>query len=327
MSESVPRIVLAGSVNSSKKTLEKLIQHDMNISGVLALSPDVSSNVSGYVDLGKIAEKNNLNFKYFKHINSDDIVEFVMNCQPDYLFVIGLSQLVKKSLLDIPNTGCIGFHPTRLPEGRGRAAVAWLILGEAKGAATFFLMGEGMDDGPILAQKEFDVSGEDYASDVINKILDKADECLDKLLPEMKDGVVNGRPQDHEKATFLGKRSPEDGLIDWSDSAEQIHRLIRAVSAPLPGAYTYFSEVKIVVKRAELVSANNYRGVIGSILKNDKDGVLVQTGKGLLRLTELSALNLSDLRVGKKLGINYEYKIEVLRNEIEELKNQLKDDE
>lgn len=327
MSKKNPRIVLAGSVNSSRKTLEKLIQYNMDIAGVLALSPEVSENVSGYVDLGKIAEVNNLNFKYFKHINSDDTREFVRSCRPDYMFVIGLSQLVKKTLLDIPKIGSVGFHPTRLPEGRGRAAVAWLILGEAKGAATYFLMGEGMDDGPILAQEEFEVSREDYASDVIDKIMEKADDCLDKLLPAMKKGVVNSSPQQHEHATFLGKRNPEDGLIDWSDSAEEIHKLIRAVSAPLPGAYTYFGDTKIVVKRAELLFENNHTGVTGGLLKSDKKGVLVQTGEGLLRLTEISGLNLADLRVGKKLGLDFEQKFISLQKEIEEFKKLLKDNE
>lgn len=299
----------------------------MNIVGVLALSPNVSENVSGYVDLGEIAEENGLKFRYFGRINSDDTINFVKECQPDYMFVVGLSQLVKKSLLDIPTSGSVGFHPTRLPEGRGRAAVAWLILGKAKGAATYFLMGEGMDDGPILAQEEFEVSNEDYAMDVIDKIMKKADDCLDQLLPEMKKGNLKSRQQHHQNATFLGKRNPEDGLIKWNDTAEEIHKLIRAVSSPLPGAYTYFNDAKLVVKRAELDLANNHTGVAGGILKMDKKGVLVQTGEGLLRLTEISGMNLTDLQVGKKLGINLEDKFLSLQKEIEELKNQLKNND
>lgn len=300
-----PRIILAGSVNSSRKTLEKLFEHQMNVVGVLGLDPAVSGNVSGYNDLKRYTDEAKADFQHFKKINSDEVVSFVRDHKPDYLFVVGLSQLVREPLLSLPAAGCIGFHPTKLPEGRGRGAVAWLILGKAPGAATFFLMGEGMDDGPILAQEEFEVEDGDYARDVIDKITSKIDACLDKLLPQMKAGNLDPVEQDHSKATFLGKRNPEDGIIKWDNSAKEILRLIRAVSEPLPGAFSFINDTKVIIDKASVEKSLSYIGVTGRILKKDSEkGLLVQTGNGLIWLHDFRGISSEEVSTGQKFHSN-----------------------
>ncbi|MFH5886337.1 methionyl-tRNA formyltransferase [Halalkalibaculum sp. DA3122] len=328
MTESNPRIALAGSVNSSRKTLEKLFEHDMNVVGVLGLDPSVSGNVSGFVDLKRQCEQEGFgNFRYFTDINAGEVRHFIDEWRPDYLFVVGLSQLVKEPLLSLPSSGCIGFHPTRLPEGRGRGAVAWLILGKAKGAATFFKMGAGMDDGPILAQQPFEVEEEDYAQDVIDKIIGAIGTCLDELLPGMQAGTVEAREQNHADATYLGKRNPEDGWINWQDSARSIVTLVRAVSSPLPGAFACIKGQKIIIDRASVETELNYIGVAGRILKKDpQKGVLVQAGDGLLWLHELRGIAPDELRVGQQFGSLEEYRFEQLNNKIVKLEKRLSDE-
>lgn len=318
-----PRIVLAGSVNSSRKTLEKLLEYEMNLVGVLGLEPSSAKRVSGYVDLGKYTTERGVKFQYFQNINSDDVTCFVKSCRPDVMFVVGLSQLVREPLLSLPTSGCIGFHPTKLPKGRGRGAVAWLVLGKAPGAATFFLMGEGMDDGPILVQVEFDVDENDYAQDIIDKILARIDNCLDKLLPEMKTGSVSSVPQDHDKATFLGKRNPEDGWIKWENSAKEIVKLVKAVSWPLPGAFSFINEKKITIERASVATNMNYTGVTGRILKRDDDkGLLIQCGKGLIWLHQIREISVNDLKIGQKFGSSLEYWLNTEISKLKLLKNE-----
>lgn len=322
-----PKIVLAGSVNSSKKTLEKLFEYNMNVVGVLGLDPSVAENVSGYVDLGKMANEQKVNFQYFKYINTDEVVQFVEDCGPDYIFVVGLSQLVKEPLLSLPSLECIGFHPTKLPKGRGRGAVAWLILGKAPGAATFFQMGKGMDDGPILAQKEFEVSEEDYAQDVIDKIIEQIGDCLDELLPKMKSGSLKAVEQDHSQATYLGKRNPEDGWIDWSNSASEIARLVRAVSKPLPGAYSFINGQKINIYKASVEDNPNHVGVVGRILKSDyQEGILVQTGNGSIWLKEFKGISFSEFKVGQTFGSLQDYRIDNLSQKFERLRYSYSDE-
>ena len=312
-----PRIILAGSVNSSLKTLKKLIQHNMNVVAALGLNPDAAKNVSGFQDLQPVAEEAHIDFRYFSKLNDEAIVSYIRQKEPDLLFVIGLSQIVKKELLNIPTYGCIGYHPTLLPQGRGRGAIAWIVLGEASPAATFFYMDEGMDSGDILAQQPVEMEGNEYAGDTIDKIMEAIDAALDDLLPSMKKGEIFPRRQDPDQATYLGKRNPEDGYIDWSLPAEQIHKLIRAVSHPLPGAFTFYGQHKLTIWRAEIIRNSKYKGVPGRILNINEEGILVQTAKNNILITDYECKTDIKPKVGKKLGIDlpvlYEKLIQQLR--------------
>jgi methionyl-tRNA formyltransferase len=303
------KIVLAGSVGSSRRTLQGLLRHRANVVGVLGLASGAAKNVSGYSRLDDLISGLDIPYVEFSKINQPDIVETVRTWKPDLLFVVGLSQLVKPELLAIPRIGTVGFHPTWLPEGRGRAPVSWLILDDRPGAATFFLMDEGMDSGAILSQEPFYVSDGDYASDAIEKLESAIDRALDRWLPQLIAGQWNPAPQSQKNVTYNGRRSPEDGLIDWSLPAKTIYNLVRATSRPHPGAYTYVKNYKLIVWRAELETKMPFRGVVGRILDIDNErGCLVQTGNGLLWLTELEFVseNTQDthpkLRVGMKLG-------------------------
>jgi methionyl-tRNA formyltransferase len=316
-----PSIILIGSVNSSKKTLEKLIEHKLNVEGVLGLSPLVSKTVSGYVDLQELAMQNAIPFSYFEKVNSQQVLEFISEKKPDLVFVIGLSQLIKKELLAVPTHGTVGYHPTKLPQGRGRGAIAWMILENVPTAVTFFLMDEGMDSGPIWTQEPFEITETDYAQDVIDKIVLAIGNALDRVLPNLKNGTFSTSLQDEENATYLGKRNPEDGLIDWNASAKDIHKLIRATSCPLPGAYTYLKLNKITVMRASVVESSRFLGVPGRIILADTtNGTVVQTGSGLIRLEHILGWELEDLKVGHSLGFNFERAFFDLRKEIEEIK-------
>lgn len=299
-----PRIAIAGSVNSSKKVLRKLIEHRMNVVLALGLDPVRSMNVNGFQDLKPIAEGAGLDFRYFNKINDEEIIELIKKKSVDLFFIVGLSQIVRKPLLKIPRLGCVGYHPTRLPKGRGRAAIAWIVLGKAEAAASFFLMDEGIDSGPLLAQVKVETSERDYAQDVIDKILDGIDEAMNELLPKLKAGSINFKTQDARQATYLGKRGPEDGLINWEKKADEVTRLIMAVSRPLPGAFTFYKTEKIIVWRAHQLENYNHFGVPGRILEIHEDGFLVQAGSGVIKITEFEGINDRELKVGRKLGID-----------------------
>lgn len=279
------KIAIAGAVNSSLTALLKLIEHNCNVVAVLSLNPQKSKHVSGYKDLKKVADKNDISSLYFDNINDENVYAYLEEKKIDLLFIIGLSQIVKKTLLDLPSIGSIGFHPTKLPKGRGRGAVAWLILGKAPGAATFFLMDEGMDSGNIIHQEEFEIKSNDYAIDVIEKIKTSIGKALDEILPKLNKGVLESIPQDESKVTFLGRRKPKDGLIDWSQTSEEICTLIRASSKPLPGAFTYYKNEKIIVQRAKPENIK-YIGIPGRIIKFVEENILVSTANGAIWLTD-----------------------------------------
>ncbi len=303
-----PVIVLAGSVHSSYLTLQALIRHRMRVAGVLGLAAAQSANVSGYTRMDALAREAGIPYAEFADLNAPAIVEQVRRWVPDAFFIVGLSQMVKKELLSIPRLGCVGFHPTCLPEGRGRAPVAWMAFEGRSGASTFFKMTERADAGPILVQEPFPVTDADYSADVERKLEAALTIALDRWLPKLKRGEWQAVPQDESKATYYGKRSPEDGAIRWERPAVEIQALVRAASHPYPGAFTFFEGRKLIVWRAAVEKDLPFRGVMGRIVHNDKSkGPLVQTGEGLLWLTEVELVNTADgefpkLRIGSRLG-------------------------
>lgn len=324
MSESSRRIVVAGAVSTTRLTLEALLRHHADVAGVLQLRPESEHTVTGFDSLDRIAAPAGIPCATFRNINDEDIVGQVRDWQPDLMFVVGLSQLVRDEMMSIPRLGCIGFHPTFLPAGRGRAPLAWLTLDNTPGAATFFLIDDGVDSGPIFVQQPFEVTPDDYASDVAEKLESATVEALNRWLPELLSGVWNPQPQDEVLATYHGRRGPDDGLIDWNQSALEIHALIRAASNPHPGAYTWAKDRKLIVWRAELENRLPWRGVPGRVLLMDSDrGALVQTGDGLIWLSKLQWADDGGhasvgemIRVGQKLGY-------VLQDELADLKQRL----
>ncbi len=318
------RIVIAGATHSTSLTLQALIRHHAPIVGVLQLREASAHTVTSFEVLDEIAGSAGIPCSTFRNINDEAVIEQVKQWQPDLMFVVGLSQLVGAELLAVPKFGSIGFHPTFLPSGRGRAPFAWLVLDGAPGAATFFLMDEGCDSGPIFVQRPFEVTPRDYASDVAAKLDIATVAALDEWLPKFLRGEWNPRPQDEVLATYNGKRGPDDGLIDWDRPATEIHALIRAASDPHPGAYCYISDRKLIVWRAELELHLPWRGVPGRVLLTCPNrGSLVQTGDGLLWLSRTQFADESHVvapqtaaKVGMKLGY-------VLPDEVARLKARL----
>jgi methionyl-tRNA formyltransferase len=306
---------IIGAVKSTEIILLTLMKHDFNIVGVLGFNPVNKENVSGLVDLGKISGEYNIPYFDYQKINEAKYIEWMSKKQPDLLFAVGFSQLLSKEWLTMPRIGCVGFHPTCLPEGRGRAPLAWLILEEKQGAASFFLMGENVDDGPIFVQEPFSVDSNDDASSVENKIYHAIEIALERWLPKLKKGEWDPIPQDKSLATWYGKRMPSDGVIDWNMSAYSIDKLIKASTRPHPGAFTFFKDQKIKILKSKIETNLPIKGVTGRVLLCKDNNYLIQCGDGLLWLTELQGID--SLNVGDKLGYNVEYEIYKLKNKLD----------
>ena len=145
--------VLIGSVGSSKIMLEEIIKLNFPINMVFSLDENYSKNVSGYYPLHELARKHNIPYRKFKKINEPDHILKLKNINPDYIFVIGLSQLIGKEIIDAAKIGVIGYHPADLPKHRGRAPVWQILLGVKYTKCTLFFIDEGIDSGDILGKK------------------------------------------------------------------------------------------------------------------------------------------------------------------------------
>ncbi len=304
------KVLVIGAVNTTKHTLNQLAKNGFNIVGVMGHEPAMIERVSGWTDLKLQSESLSLAYKGFKKINDIENILWAKDKTPDIIFAVGFSQLMSEEWLQMPTLGCIGFHPTFLPKGRGRAPLAWITLEKTVGSATFFLMGKDADDGPVFVQETFLVEKEDDATSVEQKIEKAIIKSLDKWLPELKKGHWEPIPQNESEASWYGKRSLEDGHINWNNSAEYIDRLIKASTHPHPGAYTYCKDTKIIIWKSEIETKIPIKGVVGRILLIDAvKGNLIQCGTGLIWLKQIEKPMDLKINVGDKLGYNIEDEI------------------
>ncbi|MDD5384140.1 MAG: formyltransferase [Gallionella sp.] len=171
--------------------------------------------------------------------NTPEVVEQIRVLQPDFFFSFYYREMLKRELLEIPKRGALNMHGSLLPKYRGRVPVNWAIIhGETETGATLHYMTEKPDNGDIVAQQAVPILPDDTALQVFQKVTVAAEIALNGVLPALLAGQAQAVKQDLSKGAYFGGRKAEDGVIDWSLSAQAIHNLVRAVAPPYPGATT-----------------------------------------------------------------------------------------
>ena len=311
------KVIVIGAVGTTVLTIEMLLKHKFNIVGVLGHEPANRKRVTGLNDIKSLCYKHNLEYDGFRKINDKKHIDWAKDKTPEIIFAVGFSQLLTNEWLIMSKFGCIGFHPTYLPKGRGRAPVAWSILEQKKAAANFFLIGEGSDDGPIFVQEVFDIDDNDDAESFALKLKLHIRKALDKWLPKLKNGIINPILQDESKATYYGKREPCDSLIDWSFNACDIDRLIKASTVPHDGSFTFFKDKLVTILKAKISTTNNYKGTVGRVLLIEEGKLLVQCGFGTsLWIEKFEVEENCKINVGNKLGTLHNNKLDELINNL-----------
>ncbi len=280
------RILFIGSVKFSESLLKKLILNGSNIIGIIALSTKKYN--SDYCDLIPLALENNISSISVEDVNSDNSINWIKEKKPDIIFCFGWSRILKKGLLSIPKIGVIGYHPSLLPNNRGRHPIIWsLVLGLQETGSTFFIMDEGVDSGDIISQRVVPISFDDTALTLYKKLeLIAADQLLE-LLPSISNRTFKRIKQNTSFSNSWRKRSNIDGLIDWRMSSLSINNLVRALTKPYCGAYFKFKGVTITVwevKSEKLFLSNNEPG---KVLDKKNNSLIVKTGDGALSLTKI----------------------------------------
>jgi methionyl-tRNA formyltransferase len=158
---------------------------------------------------------------------------------PDLVFSFYYRSMLPMSLLRRARLGAFNMHGSLLPRFRGRAPLNWAILkGETKTGVTLHEMVEKPDAGRIVEQQAVSIGPDETAVEVFRKMTDAAEMVLRRSIKDLVAGKAKLRPNDLAKGSYYGRRKPEDGRIDWSRSAKEIHDLVRAVAPPFPGAFT-----------------------------------------------------------------------------------------
>jgi len=281
------KIVYIGSVIFSAKALEELICIGAEIVGIV--SKKESSFNSDFFDLRPIAEYNKISFHYTLDINSEETVNWIKNISPDVIFCFGWSNLIKRNILEIPPLGVVGFHPTLLPNNKGRHPLIWAkVLGLQKSGSTFFFMDEGADTGDILSQKEFEITFEDDATSLYNKLINTALIQLQDFYLKLKNNSFTKIPQNASEGNNWRKRGSKDGLIDFRMHTKIICNLVRGLTKPYVGAHLEFGNKNIIVWEVEISENEEYLDNLepGKVLKVIDNKIEIKTGDSSIWLTK-----------------------------------------
>lgn len=275
------RTIVAGYHNMGCEGLETLIRNGYDVVAVFTYTDDVNENI-WFSSLAEAASRHNIPVYTPDNINHPLWVEKIRELKPDVLFSFYYRDILSAAILDIPSSGCFNLHGSLLPKYRGRVPTNWAIInGETETGVTLHHMTTGIDDGDIVAQQKVAIAPDDTAQTLMNKQVEAARNMLDACLPAIKDGTAARTPQNHQQATYFGGRSAEDGAIDWSKSAADIHNLVRAVTRPYPGAFTFAGQRKLLIWEVEVLEQQTdaQPGTILSVNPLD-----VACGKGVARI-------------------------------------------
>ena len=175
-------------------------------------------------------------------------VDRIRTMQPDFIFSFYYRALLSDTILNCARVGAFNLHGSLLPKYRGRAPLNWVLVnGETETGVTLHRMVKRADAGDIVAQQRVAIDPQDNALTLHRKLVACAGQLLEGALPPMKRGEIAATPQNDAEATVVGRRTPEDGRINWELPAAKVNNLVRAVTDPWPGAFAYAGTVKFVV--------------------------------------------------------------------------------
>ncbi|HEU4960651.1 MAG TPA: methionyl-tRNA formyltransferase [Sphingomonas sp.] len=277
------RAVLVGAVDSTRVAFDALAAAaGWRLAGLVTLEPGLAGRHSDFVDLTPGAAARGVPVLGVDRINEASTIERVRALAPDFLFVIGWSQLCGPELMAAAPGRVIGYHPAPLPRMRGRAAIPWTILAaEPITAGTLFWIDDGMDSGAILDQLFLHVAPDETAGSLYRRHMAALAAMMARTLPRLAAGTAPREPQDERYATWTARRTPADGRIDWNWSAAEVDRLVRAVGRPYPGAFTECGANRLTIWAvARSPAGPRHRAQPGQVIARDADGFTVMCGDG-----------------------------------------------
>ena len=224
--------------NVGVRCLSVLLAHGVDVRLVVTHRDNPNENI-WFDSVAALAELHGIPVITPDNPNVPEVVEQVRALAPDFFFSFYYREMLKAQLLAIPERGALNMHGSLLPKYRGRVPVNWAIIkGERQTGSTLHYMTEKPDNGDIVAQQAVPILPDDTALDVFKKVTVAAEMALDGVLPDLLAGRAQAVKQDLSQGAYFGGRRAEDGVIDWTQSAQDIHNLVRAVAPPYPGATT-----------------------------------------------------------------------------------------
>ncbi|MBC7001458.1 methionyl-tRNA formyltransferase [Photobacterium sp. BZF1] len=282
------KIVFAGTPDFAARHLAALLSSEHDVIAVYT-QPDRPAGRGKKLTASpvkNIALEHNIPVYQPENFKSDEAKQQLAELDADIMVVVAYGLLLPQAVLDTPKLGCINVHGSILPRWRGAAPIQRSIwAGDAETGVTIMQMDIGLDTGDMLKIATLPIEPTDTSASMYEKLAELGPVALVDCLADIAEGKAVPVKQDDALANYAKKLSKEEACINWADDAEHIERCIRAFN-PWPMSYFVVAEQNVKVWQAN-VEADNQGKAPGTVLAADKQGILVATGQGALRLTEL----------------------------------------
>lgn len=307
------RVIFIGSSEIAIPSLEKILDSsNHNIVGIIS-QPDKPAGRKQKLSstaLKSFALSKGLSVFTPESISSTSTHDFLKNLVFDIFIIVGYGQFIPDEVISLAKFKAINLHPSLLPQYRGASPIQYSLLnGDKKTGISIIKVTDKMDAGDIILQKEVNIDHQDNFLTLHDKLATIGSNVLIDALNNIENKSVIGKAQDDSKATFTKKILKKDGLINWTDSAENIYNKIRAYN-PWPGCYSFLpTGERITIWKASITSDEGNPGLIVS------DKFIIATGTKSLSVLELqisgkkkmdidSFLNGNKISKNKKMKIN-----------------------
>ncbi|AFP85502.1 methionyl-tRNA formyltransferase [secondary endosymbiont of Heteropsylla cubana] len=268
--------------------------HDIGCIGITALinagytivtiitHPNAQSEKIFFGSVSHIAAEHNIPIFAPDNLNHPIWISRLKALEPDVIFSFYYRNLICQDILNLPKRGAFNLHGSLLPRYRGRSPLNWVLLnGETETGITLHRMIKRADSGNILAQYTVPITSQDDAMTLHKKLCKEAKKLLEQILPKIRKQQYIEKQQDESIATYVRRRKPEDGEIDWTKPANTLINLIRSVTEPWPGAFSYAGGKKFIIWKASVDFTNTLHQP-GKILSIDP--LIISCGENILKI-------------------------------------------
>lgn len=290
-------IVFMGTPDFAVPSLEELIKyHDVKAVFTQPDRPKGRGKKLAFSAVKEIAVKYDIPvYQPVKLKEEPEMIDMLKKMEIDFIIVVAFGQILTKEVLDIPKYGCINLHGSLLPMYRGAAPIQWAVInGEKESGNTTMLMNEGLDTGDMLLTQKVTITKEMTSGELYDILKMQGSKLLLETIEKVSKNEIIPIKQEGETcyAKMLDKNL---AVIDWNNSAESIHNLIRGLN-PWPIAFTTYEGQKMKIFKSKVIDDKKYKEV-GKIIKVSKSGIEVSTSSGTLLIEMIQFPNGKPLEV------------------------------
>lgn len=280
------RIVFMGTPEFAVPSLRRLLDEGHSVAGVFTQpdKPKGRGHKLAPPPVKELALSRGIPVYQPKSMRTPEAAELLRSLQPELVVVAAYGKILPQEILDIPARGCVNVHASLLPAYRGAGPIQWAVInGEKRTGITIQQMALGVDTGDILVQMELEIGENETAGELHDRLAPLGADALAAALTGLEEGSIQPIPQEEALATHAPMLSKELSRLDFSKSARDLHNLIRGLS-PWPCAEAVLNGKRLKIYRSEIVSISG-GGAPGTLA--GKEGLIVSTGAGVLRLAEV----------------------------------------